>query len=166
MVNGTCILFSATLANGCMSFLKVCGYCFLCYCGCIVVTDLAAVLLVTLLPEPGGRRLNGQAGFGSKVLYYAVWIVAGCIASAFYSAASLEHIQSNKLMPKTPWIVFVLALVFSALLIVLFYSIGEMQVPQFNSDYYVPGHKQMTYTFFISFLTICFLNCMQAELPV
>lgn len=155
MVNGTCILFSA------MNLLKASGFILLCYTGCIVVTDLAAVLLVTLLPEPGSRRLNGQAGFGSTLLYYAVWLVAGCIAGFIYTAACLENLPSDKLFRKAPVMVFMLALIFSVLLIMLFYSIGEMQVPQFNNDYYVPGHAYMTYTFFISFQAVCLLICCQ-----
>ncbi len=49
-----------------MGFLKACVYCLLRYFGCIVVTGLAAVLLllVTLLPGSGGRRLN------LKVFYF------------------------------------------------------------------------------------------------
>ncbi|RZS75130.1 hypothetical protein [Pseudobacter ginsenosidimutans] len=146
-----------------MSFLKACMYCLLCYIGCIAVIDLAAVLLVTLLPGPGGRRLNGQAGFGSKILYYAVWLVAGCIAGTVYSAGSLALTGSNGLIRKQPVWIFILALVFSILLIAFFYSMGEMLVPQYNNDYYVPGHAYMTWTFFISFLVICLLNCMLSK---
>jgi hypothetical protein len=146
-----------------MSFPRVCGYCLLCYVCWIFVVDLAAVLLVTLLPEPGGRRWNGHAGFGSKILYYAVWLVAGCMAGAIYSGASLEHTRSNRLVRKAPVMVFILALVFSTLLIMLFYYIGEMQTPRFNYDYYVPGHAHMTYTFFVSFLAVCLLNCIHTK---
>lgn len=142
-----------------MSFLKAISVIILCYIGWIVVIDLAAVLLVTILPEPGGRRLNGTAGFGSMALYYAVWLVAGCLAGAFFVMQSLEFTKTNVLVKKQPLIIISIAVVLSFVLIALFYFLGEMQNPRYSYsiDPYVPGNRNLTFTFFISFLLASFL---------
>ncbi len=142
-----------------MSLIKSIGVIALCYIGCVLAFDLAGVLLVTFLPEPGGYRLNGSAGFGSVALYYAVWLVAGCFAGAFFISLSLEATKLNTLVQRQPLIIPGIALVLSVALILFFYAVGEMQDPRFNfsNDYYVPGHRNVTYTYFISFLLICLL---------
>lgn len=163
MANGFCSLSDDTSFNSiyfsCMSLIKATGIMILCYLACVILFDLAAVLLVTILPEPGARRLSGQAGLGSKGLYYAVWLVSGCFAGSVYSAISFAYTHTSPVVSSMPGIIFLMALLLSVALVLFFYSIGEMQVPRFNNDYYVPGHKNMTYTFFISFLGLCFYQC-------
>lgn len=156
MANGICNL-SSFISSYCssMNLIKATGIIILCYLVCIILFDLITVLLVTILPEPGARRLNGQAGFGSKVLFFVVWLVSGCFAGSIYSAVSFAYTQRNPAVNAMPGIVFLIALLLSIALVLFFYSMGEMQVPRFNNDYYVPGHTHMTYTFFISFLGIC-----------
>lgn len=124
------------------------------YLGCIIVFDLAGVICSILLPEPGGRRSGGQAGFGSIALYYAVWLVAGCFAGSFFCSLSIEFTKKNAIVQKNPIVVLLTAVLLSAVLILFFYSVGEMLNPVVNTfnDYYVPGHAGMTYTYFISFL--------------
>jgi hypothetical protein len=142
-----------------MSFIKAIGVIVLCYIGYIVAIDLIAVLLVTILPEPGDRRLNGSAGFGSLALYYAVWLVAGCLAGAFFIMQSLERTKGNVLIQQRPLLIVLTALLLSAGLILFFYLLGEMPDPRvtYSNSYYVPGNRSMTWTFFISFLLVSFL---------
>ena len=142
-----------------MIFLKTIFIIAMVYFGCIVVFDIAAVLLVTILPEPDGYRLNGHPGFGSVVLYYVVWFVAGSLSGASYTMASLEVVEKKYQMGNKPVIIFSNAIILSALLIFIFYAIDEMKNPHnnYNNNYYVPGHKKVTYVYFISFLIMCLL---------
>ncbi len=142
-----------------MPFLKALGIIILCYLAALLLFDIAGVLVVTLLPTPDSRRLGNYPGFGSVALYYAVWLVAGCFAGSFYAIHSVDKTKDNELIRQRPVIVFVTALVLSAVLIFVFYLLGEMQNPRFNTnhDYYVPGHRNVTYTYFASFLLMSFL---------
>jgi hypothetical protein len=149
-----------------MSFLKAIGISILIYIICIVVVDIGAVLIAFFLPEPGGRRLSGGAGFGSTALYYVLWAVAGCFGGVFYIATSLDKTQSCKLVQQYPVTVPGIALVLSAILIVVFYAVGEMNTYSYASSdfYYVPGHRYMTYTFFVSLvLTSFFLSYKEGK---
>jgi len=142
-----------------MHLAKAIGYIILCYSGSIVLVDLAAVLVVTILPSPGARRWGGYPGFGSTALYYAVWLVAGCFAGSFYWAYSSEVTRKNVFIHNNPSFIFLAACILSAGLIVIFFLAGEMLNPRynFNNDYYVPGHRNMTYTFFGAFLLMCLI---------
>lgn len=142
-----------------MAFLKTFGAIILFYFASLIIFDLAGVLLVTILPGPGSRRLGGYPGFGSVALYYTVWVVAGCFAGLFFSMFSFEKTASNVMIRNRPILVFIIALILSTILILVFYSLGEMQDPRYNynNDYYVPGHRNVTFTYFISFLLVCFL---------
>lgn len=143
-----------------MGVIRSIGIIILFYLGCIIVADLAGVICATLLPEPGGRRLGGQAGFGSIALYYTVWLVAGLFAGSFFGSLSIGFTKKDPVLQRFPAIILLIALVSSSAFIFFFYSIGEMQMPVFNSfhDYYMPGHADMTYTFFISFILSCLIQ--------
>ncbi|MBO9633287.1 MAG: hypothetical protein J7578_09225 [Chitinophagaceae bacterium] len=143
-----------------MSISKAIGTIILFYFGCVVLFDLAGVICVTLLPEPGGRRLGGQSGFGSRALYCTVWLVAGIFSGSFFCSLSIGFTKSNPVMQKMPFIILLIALFLSGALILFFYSIGEMLSYRVNTfhDYYVPGHVGMTYTFFITFLLSCLVQ--------
>lgn len=143
-----------------MSISKAIGTIILLYLGCVVLFDLAGVICATLVPEPGGRRLGGQAGFGSKALYFSVWLVAGIFSGSFFCSLSLGFTKNNLVIQKFPVVILLIALLLSAALIFFFYSIGEMLSYRVNTfhDYYVPGHAGMTYTFFISFLVSCLVQ--------
>ncbi|HMU46753.1 MAG TPA: hypothetical protein PKC72_10320 [Chitinophagaceae bacterium] len=143
-----------------MTFLKALRTIVLICLASLIIFDIAGVLLVTILPGPGSRRLGGYPGFGSVALYYTVWLVAGCFAGFFFSMYSFEKTASNVLIRQKPIIVFITALVLSIILILVFYWLGEMQNPRynFNNDYYVPGHRNVTFAYFISFLLVCLLS--------
>ena len=139
-----------------MSLLKSIGLIILSYFIRIVLTDIAGVLLVTILPGPDSYTFSGHAGYGSIALYYVVWLIAGCLVGAFFTSRSLEITKGNQRLQRKPVVIFIIALLLSAMLILFFYSVGEMAVPVWDSssNYYVPGNRNMTYTFFISFLLI------------
>ncbi|MES2774443.1 MAG: hypothetical protein V4722_09675 [Bacteroidota bacterium] len=118
------------------------------YLGCFIVFDIAGALLVTILPEPGGYRLNGSPGFGSMALYYTVWFVTGILSGAIFTTAGRDSTSNCLLVQKYPIVISAMALLLSAGLIAAFYFFGEMNA----HGYYVPGNRYMTYTFFISFL--------------
>ncbi|MBS1608975.1 MAG: hypothetical protein JSS70_09480 [Bacteroidetes bacterium] len=143
-----------------MSLLKSVGHIILFYFVWIVATDIAGVLLVSILPEPDSHTLSGHAGYGSMALYYTVWLVAGCFAGAAFTIHCIEKTKKNQLVQQKPLLIFIIALLLSAALILIFYLVGEMEVPDldYSSDYsYVPGNRYMTFTFFISFLLITLL---------
>ncbi len=140
-----------------MSLQKSISYIILFYFVWIVITDIAGVLLVSILPEPDSHTLSGHAGYGSIALYYTVWLVAGCIGGAVFTIYSIEKTKKNQLVQQKPMVIFIIALLLSVILISIFYLIGEMNVPDpdYSSDYYyVPGNRYMTFTFFISFLLV------------
>ncbi len=142
-----------------MGLLKSIGVIILSYFICIVLIDIAGALLVTILPEPNGYTFSGHAGYGSIALYYVVWLVAGCLAGAFFTSYNFKTTKGNGLVQQNPIVIFIIAMLLSAMLILFFYSIGEMAVPvwDYSSNYYVPGNRYLTYTFFISFLLITLL---------
>ena len=141
-----------------MALLKSTGLIILSYFTWIVLTDIAGVLLVIILPEPGGRTLSGRPGPGSVALYYAVWLVAGCFAGALFTSHSFKPTKGDDLVQQKPMLIFTIALLLSAILILFFYSVGEMIVPdwEYGGNYYVPGNRYLTYAFFISFLLTTF----------
>jgi hypothetical protein len=137
-----------------MNMLKAIGKLLLIYVASFVAVDIAGALLVTILPSPGGRRMGGGPGFGSLLLYYVVWIVAGCFMGLFYTEGGREKTTNSIHIQRHPLIVPAAALIFSILSIILFYALGQMSVYRYaNSDfYYVPDNRYMTYAFFISML--------------
>lgn len=137
-----------------MGLLKSIGLIILSYFIWIVPIDIAGALLVTILPGPDSYTFSGHAGYGSIALYYVVWLVAGCLAGAFFTSHSFKTTKGNGLVQQNPIVIFIIALFLSVMLILFFYSVGEMAVPvwDFSSNYYVPGNRYMTYIFFISFL--------------
>ena len=121
--------------------------------------DVFGALLVTILPEPGSYTFSGHAGYGSIALYYIVWLVTGCLAGAFFTSHSVKTIKGDGAVQRNPIVIFIIAMLLSATLILVFYSVGEMAVPVwgYSGDYYVPGNRYLTYTFFVSFLLITLL---------
>ncbi len=117
------------------------------YCFWIVVLDIGAALLVTILPEPGARRLNGNAGFGSLALYYTVWAVAGFFAGFFYIGSGVDSLKENKGMMRDVIIALAVAIVLTYLLIDQLYRMNEMN----KYGIYVPGNEYMTLTFLGAF---------------
>lgn len=142
-----------------MAMLKSFGLIILSYFIWTVLADIAGVLLVIILPEPGGRTLSGRPGPGSIALYYVVWLVAGCFAGAFFTSHSFKPTKGDDPVRQKPIGIFIIALILSAILILFFYSVGEMAVPNwdYGGNYYVPGNRHLTYAFFISFLLITLL---------
>lgn len=142
-----------------MNIGKSIGVIALCYIICVIVLDIAGALLVTILPEPDSVRLNGTAGPGSTALYYTVWLVAGSIAGAFFISSSLEATKNNALIQQKPIVIFIIALFLSVALTLFLYSVGEMKKPgwSYDQNHYVPGHRYMTFVFFISFLFTTYL---------
>lgn len=143
-----------------MGSLKSIGVIALSYLIYVALTDIAGALLVTVLPGPDSVTFSGHSGYGSVALYYVVWFVAGCFAGAFFTAYNFkdkkkadEPVQENRLL------IFMIALVMSAGLILFFYSVGEMNEVDwdYSSNYYVPGNRSLTYTFFGSFLAVMVL---------
>ncbi|PZR29207.1 MAG: hypothetical protein DI535_04110 [Citrobacter freundii] len=141
-----------------MALLKSIGRIFLSYLLWIVLIDIGGALLVTILPGPDSYTFSGHAGYGSIALYYVVWMVAGCLAGAFFTISFKTGNEKDLPQPK-PILIFIIALLLSAALICFFYSVGEMARPDrdYSGNYYVPGNRYMTYTFFSSFLLITFL---------
>lgn len=142
-----------------MSFFKTICIIILCYLIPAIVIDIAGALLVTILPGPDSRRLNGNAGFGSTALYYIVWMTAGCLAGFFFTTYSREATRASIMIQRRPFLIFIIGLLLSAGLILLFYTTGEMNGSWISSgnNYYVPGHRNVTYTFFVSFLLVSFI---------
>ncbi|MGN6294071.1 MAG: hypothetical protein ACTHMV_15095 [Chitinophagaceae bacterium] len=142
-----------------MSLLKAIGIIILCYLIPAIVIDIAGVLLVTILPGPGSRRLNGNAGFGSTALYYVVWVTAGCLAGFFFTVYSREATRASIAIQRRPILIFIIGLLLSAGLLLLFYATGEMNGSwiSLGNNYYVPGHRNVTYIFFISLLLVSLL---------
>ncbi len=117
------------------------------YCFWIVILDIGAALLVTILPEPGAIRINGNAGFGSLALYYTVWAVAGLFAGFFYVGSSVDSMKENKGMMKDAIIALGVAAVLTYVVIEQLYRLNEMN----KSGIYVPGNEYMTLTFLGAF---------------
>jgi len=142
-----------------MSLSKSIGIIVLSYFICFAITDVAGAILVTIVPGPGSQTFSGHSGYGSIALYYVVWLVAGCFGGAFFASNSLNKTKGNERIQRSPMIIVAIGLLLSAALILIFYSIGEMGVPDlsYSSNYYVLGHRYLTYTFFTSFLAVAFL---------
>jgi hypothetical protein len=116
----------------------------------VLVADLAGVLAVTLFDILFIR-------FDSSALYYAIWLVIGVFSGIIYMGIFRQG--ESKLQDPVNGIVTVLvAVVMSSLLILAFHLIGEMHTNVAAYDYYVPGHKYVTYTFFITFTAAAFLS--------
>jgi hypothetical protein len=122
---------------------------FIYYIIVVVVADLTGVLAVTLLDIIFTR-------FESGALYYAIWFVLAVFAGIFYISVFLQR-SRGQLSPGDGILASSVSLVLSALLIIIFHLAGEMQASVANYDYYVPGNKYVTYTFFITFVATAFL---------
>lgn len=117
------------------------------YCFWVAFLDIGAALLVTILPEPGARRLNGNAGFGTMALYYTIWAVAGFFAGFFYVGSNINTLKKNKEMVKDAIIALAVAVICTYVLLEQLYNLNEMN----KSGIYVPGNESMTLTFLGSF---------------
>jgi hypothetical protein len=123
---------------------------FVCYIIVVVVADLVGLLAVTILDILFGR-------FDSGALYYAVWMVIGVFGGIIYSS-TCQQAGGGQYAPGDSILATSVSLVLSALLIFLFCQSGEMLTTVAKYDYYVPGHKYVTYTFFITFVVTAFLG--------
>ncbi len=130
-----------------MNLVKTIFIASLLYCFWIVVIDIVGALLVSVLPEPGARRLNGSAGFGSVALYYTVWLVAGFFAGFFYIESCINALKENKGMLQDAIIAFAVAVALTYVLVRQLYKMNEMSA----HDIYVPGNEYMTFTFLGAF---------------
>ena len=117
---------------------------FVCYIIVVVVADLVGVLAVTIFDILLDR-------FDSGALYYAIWLVIGVFSGIFYMGACQQGSRGDGILAAS------VSLVLSTLLIFVFYQLGEMLTNVDDYDYYVPGHKYVTYTFFITFVVTAFL---------
>lgn len=122
------------------------------YCFWIVIIDVAGALLVTILPGPGSRRLNGNAGWGSLALYYAVWSVAGFFAGFFYIGSCINALKGAKGMLQDAILALTVAGALTYILVRQLYQLNEMNA----NDIYVPGSENLTLTF----LGVFFLACL------
>ncbi len=116
----------------------------------VVVADLAGVLAVNIFDVLFGR-------FDSGALYYAIWLVIGVFGGIFYWGA-YQQASRGQYSPGDGILVISVSILLSTLLIFIFYQSGEMSTTAAKYDYYVPGHKYVTYTFFISFVITAFLS--------
>ena len=116
----------------------------------VVVADLIGVLAVTIFDILFDR-------FDSGALYYAIWLVIGVFGGIFYISACHQW-SGDQYSPGDGILATSVSLVLSALLIFVFYQLGEMSTNVTTYDYYIPGHKYVTYTFFITFVSTAFLG--------
>lgn len=123
---------------------------FVCYIIVVVAADLVGVLAATIFDIILGSK------YDSAALYYAIWFVIGVFSGIFYMGACLQRTQGEA-APGDRILATLVALALSTLLIYIFYQLGEMSTNVDNYDYYVPGHKYVTYTFFITFVVAGFL---------
>jgi hypothetical protein len=114
----------------------------------VVVADLVGVLAVTIFDIFIGR-------FGA--LYYTIWLVIGVFGGIFYMGACQKG-SPGQYSPADGILATLVSLVLSTVLIFVFYQLGEMPTNVGDHDYYVPGHKYVTYTFFITFVVTAFLG--------
>ena len=129
---------------------KKTGTAFFYYIIVVVVADLAGMLAVNIFDILFGR-------FDSAALYYAIWLVLGVFGGVFYWGAC-QQASRGQYAPGDGILVISVSILLSALLIFIFYQSGEMSTTVSNYDYYVPGHKYVTYTFFISFVITALLS--------
>ena len=122
----------------------------LCFLLIIAVADVAGVILVTVLDILFNR-------FKSGALFYTVWLVAAIFAGTFYMALCLDKTRSDSHPKGNQFIAIVSALIMSVTCILIFHQLGEMSVTAPDNDYYVPGHRYVTYIFFIAFVMTAFL---------
>jgi hypothetical protein len=128
---------------------------FVCYIIVVVVADLVGVLAVTLFDILIFDILF-DSRFDIGALYYAIWLVIGVYGGIYYTSAC-EQGSRGQYSPRDGILATSVSFVLSTMLIFLFYQLGEMSTNAAKYNYYVPGHKYVTYTFFVTFVATAFV---------
>jgi hypothetical protein len=115
---------------------------------CLAVTDIAGVAVVFVAEVFSGR-------FESNMLYYAIWLVAGIFCGMYYTAFAAATAAQSPFLKARLWLTPLTAAAISALLIYVLRLLNELDA-RGGGDHWVPGHKGLTFTFFICFVSSCF----------
>ena len=110
----------------------------------VIAFNIIGVLANSLLDIFAGRSK-------STLLYYTVWFVTAIFAGCIYFLMATDYIKANTFYNKNSWFIITVSIILSAFAIYIFNTDGQMQNQTFNINYYVPGNKSMTYTYFITF---------------
>jgi hypothetical protein len=134
---------SLTLTN---AFLYIAGI----YIATVVVLDIIGVAAV-FLAEVFLNRGKSEA------LFYAIWLVAAVFNGLFFISFAYKKAIQNKTIAARNWLVPLTSLVLTIIALFIFQRSGQLQPAAYASyNHWVPGHRGLTLTYFITFTLSAF----------
>jgi Na+/melibiose symporter-like transporter len=105
----------------------------------------------------------------SVFLFYTVYFVAAIINAFFYSSFSFDKLEKSFSAILKNLLTIAICILLSLLFIKLFYYYNQMQLPLYKGgelDYTVPGHKYVTWMYFIVLTVATSFFCYFNKKPV